>query len=98
MNMVTNAVPGLSKNLRPLFEREIELGNRVLRIDKPAGTKCPLAVILTNPLHFGELGPLAEELGSAVRRWENRDLHYPIEAGFVCQDTNQVLAGPLRVS
>ena len=96
MNMATNVVPSLSNNLRPLFEREIELGNRVLRIDEPAGTKCPLAVVFANPLHFGELGSLAEGLGSAVRKWENRDLHYPIEAGFVCHETNQVLAGPLR--
>lgn len=85
---------GLSKNLRPLYELELEHGNVVERVDAPAGTECPLAVIFENPLHFEE----AETQGvkrSAVSCWENVDPHYPRERGYLCEETRQVLAGPL---
>ena len=83
----------LSANLRSIYLLEISLGNSVQRIDEPAGTKCPLAVVFEDPLHFEE----AENLGlvsSNVKRWKNVDPHYPLEAGYLCRKTNHALAGP----
>jgi len=85
----------LSANLLPIYELELRLGNSVNRVDEPAGTTCPFAVIFQQPLHFKE----AEDAGivpPAVRRWEIHDPHYPPEAGFLCEETRHALAGPLK--
>jgi len=84
----------LSKNLIPIYNLELKAGNRVLRIDEPAGTKCPLAVIFEYPLHFEQISNELT-LSSSVRRWENKDPHYPLEEGVVCEETGHVVAGPL---
>lgn len=85
----------LSENLLPIYNLELQTGNEVSRIDEPAGSDCPLAIIFKQPLHLEKIKEVLK-LTSSVRRWENRDEHYPLEAGFVCDETKQVLDGPLR--
>jgi hypothetical protein len=85
---------GISNQLRPLLDFELSRGNGIERVDRPAGTRCPLAVILKKPLDFKGYAD-ANGFPSGVSVWENRDAHYPIEAGYVCEKTNQALAGPI---
>lgn len=82
----------LSESLRPILEYEIARGNEVVRVDRPAGTNCPLAVIFAKPLDFG--GFVHPNEAAAVRIWQNRDRHYPLERGYVCERTRHALAGP----
>ncbi len=85
----------LSSNLIPIYNLELSEGNKVIRINEPAGTKCPLAIIFEYPLHFDVIADKLT-LSPAVRRWENIDQHYPLEAGFVCDVTGHVLSGPSK--
>lgn len=86
-------VPELSSTLRPIFDFEIGRGNRVERVDKPAGSNCPLAVIFSAPLCISEF--LQEHrLPEGVRTWENKDRHYPLEAGYFCEKTHHAISGP----
>lgn len=90
-----NDLSKLSSTLKPLVDYELQVGNEVERVDQPAGTKCPLAVIFKSPLDFrGYKEKHGEPKG--VERWENRDRHYPLEAGYGCDKTNQAIAGPLK--
>lgn len=83
----------LTKELRSIYDLEIQLGNSVLRVDEPAGTKCPFAVVFARPLHFSEIRK-ALMLSSDIEIWKNTDAHYPREAGFYSQKTKQAIAGP----
>jgi len=85
----------LSKHLNPIVELELKLGNAVVRIDEPAGTHCPLAVVFSHPLHFYDIKKQLV-LDPVVERWQNRDPHYALEAGFVCKETGHTVAGPMR--
>jgi len=85
----------LSDQLKKICEYEISRGNRVQRVDKPAGTNCPLAVIFHAPLDVSGFLKMYG-LPNGVETWENRDRHYPLEKGYVCGDTRHVLAGPTR--
>ena len=88
-------VSGLSPNLRGILDFELSRGNSIARVDKPAGSRCPFAVILSKPLDvsgFEKKGALPPE----VRIWENRDAHYPLEKGYVCERTRHAIAGPLE--
>ena len=84
----------LSENLKNILALELQLGNSVERIDRPAGSECPLAVAMKTPLHHKEL----QECGNfgTVEYWENRDSHYPLETGYWCSETKQSISGPLR--
>ncbi|RLE18702.1 MAG: hypothetical protein DRJ14_03000 [Acidobacteria bacterium] len=88
-------IKGLSRHLSSIVELELKLGNIVLRIDEPRGTRCPMAVVFSQPLHFYEIKNQLI-LDKAVERWENRDAHYDIEAGVVCRETGHTVAGPFR--
>jgi len=86
----------LCDSLRPVFEYEIGRGNCVERVDRPAGTKCPLAVVFAMPLDIDGF-MRTHELPHGVRTWANRDQHYPLEDGYTCEKTNHAIAGPAAV-
>ena len=88
------AVPELSENLRDILEYELARGNSISRIDQPAGTRCPLAVILSKPLDIRAY-KAGHQLPANVQTWENRDRHYPLEAGYSCEHSRHAIAGPL---
>lgn len=83
----------LSPSLKPIFDLELKKGNEVLRIDEPAGSNCPYAIIFKFPLHFQEIKDLVHPLPN-VEEWENKDPHYPLERGFFCNESHHSIAGP----
>jgi hypothetical protein len=90
-----NRIPDLSETLWPIFDYEVSRGNQIVRIDKPAGSSCPLAVIFSMSLDIqGYIA--AHGLPNGVNTWENRDSHYPLEKGYFCEHTRHALAGPFR--
>jgi hypothetical protein len=90
-----NEVPGLSERLRSIVEYELARGNSIVRVDKPAGTRCPLAVVFAKPLDItGFKGGAA--LPPGIDTWENRDRHYPLETGYVCERTRHAISGPIQ--
>jgi len=87
----------LSSDLMPIYQLELGLGNQVVRVDQPAGTLCPLAVIFRDPLHLEEIGnqiPLA----ATVSQWTNDDPHYPLETGFSSSISQHAVAGPTKAT
>jgi hypothetical protein len=85
----------LSTNLHAIYDLELSLGNAVVRVDEPAGDRCPLAIIFRNPLHRAKIETTLS-LPPTVKWWECRDPHYPIEGGYACNETGHAIAGPLR--
>ena len=83
----------LSPSLQPIVDLELIKGNKVLRIDEPAGSRCPYAIVFKFPLHFQEIKE-SLTLSSSVEEWENKDPHYPIERGFFCNETEHSITGP----
>ena len=90
-----NNVPELSEELRSIVEFELARGNSIVRIDRPAGDRCPLAVIFANPLDIGGFKS-SHTVSAGVSTWENRDGHYPLETGYVCERSRHAVAGPTR--
>lgn len=90
---MTNPISDLSSSLRAIYDYEISRGNSVERIDRPAGSNCPLAVIFAAPLDIRGFID-AKGLPANVTTWENRDRHYPLEKGYLCETTRHALAGP----
>ena len=91
---VTPEMPAdLSEELVPLYHLERSLGNVVLRIDRDVWTKCPLAVVFRDPIHFEQAAAIV--LPDSVIRWESRDPHYEVEAGWSCAKTCHTLSGPI---
>jgi hypothetical protein len=90
-----NKFPDLSPTLQLIHDYEISRGNHVERVDRPAGSNCPLAVIFREALDVSGFIN-AYGLPDGVRTWENHDSHYPLEKGFVCELTRHALAGPLK--
>lgn len=87
-------VSKLSADLVPIYEYEIGIGNCVKRVDYPAGTRCPLAVVFEKRLDIK--GYLAKHgLPDQVEIWENRDSHYSIEKGYFSETSNHAISGPL---
>lgn len=87
-------VPGLSDALRPIYLRERAIGNRVIRVDRPAGSRCELAVIFERPLQFAGIDSDLD-LSADVERWSSRDPRYPLEEGYRCSRSGHAIAGPL---
>lgn len=83
----------LSDDLKPIYELELQFGNQVLRVDSPAGTTCPLAVVFRDPLHFDEINSRLILPPSAIH-WNNNDAHYSIEAGYYSNVSRHAIAGP----
>ena len=83
-----------SPELRPIYDFEISRGNQVERIDEPAGTNCPYAIVFQYPLHVAQIQNQLR-LSNAVRLWHSTDPHYPRERGFFCQKTHHAISGPL---
>lgn len=86
-------INGLSKELQPIYDYEISRGNQVERLDRPAGSNCPLAIIFRKPLDVQGFINI-HGLPINVKTWENNDRHYPLEKGYICELTRQALAGP----
>ncbi len=83
----------LSDALRPIYDIELRLGNRVVRVDDRAWTACVLAVVFEQPLHRQEIE--AElELPASVVFWDCTDPHYPLESGYYCERAQHSVAGP----
>jgi len=80
--------------LRSIYDIELSCGNSVVRVDEPAGDRCPLAIVFKQPLHKGRIESLLV-LPSAVKWWESRDPHYEIQGGYICEGSRHVIAGPL---
>ena len=89
-------VQDLSANLRGVLEFEVAHGNSIVRVDRPAGSQCPLAVIFAQPLGMVEFNACNNNMASGVETWENRDTHYPLEAGYICKRTRHTVAGPIK--
>jgi hypothetical protein len=85
----------LSPDLKPIYDLELALGNKVAWTAEPAGTEAPYAVGFEQPLHFDEVAARLA-VPPTVTRWSVDDPHYgDPEAGFKCRRTGHVLAGPL---
>jgi len=84
----------LAPNLQEIYDLELSLGNRVVRVDEPGGDRCPLAIIFKNPLHKAKIETTLS-LSPTVKWWECRDPHYSIEGGYGCDETGHAIAGPL---
>jgi hypothetical protein len=84
----------LSPNLRLLYEFELSLGNVVARIDRNLWSSCPLAIVFRDRLHMREAIERLT-LAPGVARWENRDTHDGLDAGWRCATTGHALFGPM---
>jgi hypothetical protein len=86
---------GLSPALVPLLYFELSHENVIIRVDRKQWSNSPLVVVFRDPLHIDaaerELRPGPDN----ISRWENRDTHYDLEAGWRCNQTGQCLSGPL---
>lgn len=85
----------LSQDLLPIYQLELERGNEVERVDEPAGTNCPYAVVFKKPLHKAEIEEMLD-LSPSVKYWESRDPHYSKEAGYRSETTRHAIAGPIN--
>ncbi len=87
----------LSEDLRPIYDLEMSSGNSILRVDEPAGTLCPLAVVFAQPLKRGKILTELELSGDVV--WhENDDPRYEVDgmAGFTSKKTRHFIYGPIQ--
>jgi len=87
-------IPDLAESLSGIMAFELARGNAIVRVDRPAGSRCPLAVIFARPLDIAGF-KASHDLPSSVDTWQNRDSHYPLEAGYICERTRHAIAGPL---
>ena len=86
----------LCEHLRPVVELELKLGNTIKRVDAPAGTRCPLAVVFVKPLHRSEIDRGVAPAEPVI--WhESSDPHYEIggTAGYFCEEVRHFVYGPV---
>lgn len=84
----------LSKDLIPIYELELDRGNEVARIDEPAGSNCPYAIVFKNPLHKNDI-ETSLSLAPQVRFHEVRDSHYAKESYYFSERSRHAVGGPL---
>ena len=84
----------LSKDLLPIYELELDLGNAVARIDEDMWTRTPYAVVFKLPLHKHEI-EMTLVLPPQVRYHETRDSHYGFDACYYSEDSQHAVIGPL---
>ena len=84
----------LSKDLLPIYELELALGNELDRIDEPAGSKCPYAIVFKYPLHKREIDSTLI-LTSHVRYGETHDSHYGLDTHYFSDESRHAVIGPL---
>ncbi len=87
-------VTKLSEDLLPIYRLELEKGNFVERVDEPAGSNCPYAIIFGRPLHKKEIETRLG-LSPEVEYRECHDCHYPLEAGYYSKASRHAIAGPI---
>lgn len=83
--------------LLAIFDIEIAGGNQVARVDEPAGTLSPLAVVFKNRLNRSRIEESIKVPDHIV--WhENDDQHYEINGmgGYASKSTHQFVYGPLK--
>ena len=80
--------PEVSTDLRPIYELELALGNKVAQVRESSNAALPVAVIFEEPLHRAEIESRITVLPSV--KW------YSVGgfAGYVSEDTRQSLQGP----
>ena len=83
----------LSDSLRPIYDLELRIGNRVVRVEDRAWTACMLAVIFEQPLHVRQIESELP-LPASVVFWDCTDPHYSLESGYYCETTQHSVAGP----
>lgn len=91
----TDFIKELSEPLRRLVGFELMQGNVIDRVEHSAWSRCPLMVVLRDPLHFDPAREMME-IPVGIRRWENDDPRCEPQAGWVCSITLQALAGPIQ--
>ncbi len=89
------SLDSVCEHLREACRLELANGNTILRIDIPAGSKCPLAIVFCDTLKIWGT-PATGEFDPCVRYWESKDPHYEIEAGFICDIHRHVMSAPTQ--
>jgi hypothetical protein len=87
----------VSPDIQAIVDYELAHGNKIARVDRLAGTKCPLAVILEFP--FGLLADVIHGIDlSTVSWWEFESPDYPADwaSGFKSLQSSHAVAAPLR--
>jgi hypothetical protein len=88
-------MPTLCVDLQAILDLELGLGNEIAYVAEPAGTACPYAVSLKQPLHH-EVIRERGLLPPWIKAWTNTDTHYELESGYACEKTRHSIAGPIR--
>ncbi len=84
----------LSKSLQPIYDHELSRGNEVVSVDEGTWSRSQLVIWFRYPLDVvGIKHDLT--LPSSVRQYESRDPHYPLEIGYVDEETRHCIGGPI---
>jgi hypothetical protein len=82
----TDTLKAICDALRPILQLELALGNEIEAVLVDGSLKWPL--------HLEEIRTKLGAPSTDVKLWTNTDTHYPLETGFVCEQTRHTLAGP----
>ena len=82
----------LSKNLQPIYDLELALGNS--RAEYSTTADGGIYISLAQGLHRAEIEKRLK-LPALVEWFENHDPHYPIEGGYFCRETKDCIVGPI---
>jgi hypothetical protein len=90
-----NPLRHLTPALRAICDFELAHGNELAGVDErilPDG-RTGVCVTLARPLDRARLVS-AVPAATQAQWWENRDPHYPPEAGYLCARSGQSVVGP----